>query len=146
MAIELKPEERGFLSLACKVASGHATAEEKKQLDGLLAERPELKQRLKDIERHFTVDQENELMEEFIRVLVGTASGPESAKVMELRTTAPKKWQQFVRFRAALERLIDPPLASDVEAAVNAPMPERVRERLLRELEQKRAGMQSKGK
>lgn len=119
------PDETKFLTLAAKVLSGKATADERSRLDRSMQGNDAYKTTFKHMQALYQADRNDHLLESTIRVLCGTASAGETDEVRSLEKSDPALWRKFQFMRAMMTGLAR---VAEVDDTIQPePMPERMR-------------------
>lgn len=129
MKYEMSSQDKAFLTLALKVASGHATTPQRIELEKLIRDQPRYRKDFKRLNEGLTDEKQNQFWISAIRVLLKIADPAEAKMIESLKETDPGQWGEF---QDAVEFLTI--LASRQEAMKTMkiqPMPAHIREDVL---------------
>ena len=134
MKIDMATQDKAFLKLAAKDASGQATSDEQFALEKLLQDHPRYRREFRELMRELQKDSDLGIFA--LRVVLGKASPNEVKKIKALKQSAPEQWNEY---QDAVNFLKD--IASQKESTKSTkiqPMPEHVRKELQAKLKDAR--------
>lgn len=136
MNFEINSQDKAFLKLAAKVATGQAADDEKARLESLIRDQPRYVREFGKLQREFANDMKADLRISALKIMLGKAKPAEIKAIAALKQAHPEHgdtYQDAVDFLQNLATREDSKKTMKIQ-----PMPDRVRKELQSKLQEAR--------